>query len=199
MRLSPVLCLLSASCLGLHVGYAINAKTMQAATWLLIGGVTLATCAFLMRLRTFALWTTGIQWCVLWGTISLLIGHFQVYATAIACFPLLYVLLQLAHQDGVLKYDTQHVSFEWSRAAFYGGMRAGSVWVFRMALSNRDTADWAARLLPLSFASIETIVMSILGNGGSYTFSPTSVDFVVYATLKTASFAALPYLEDTVR
>lgn len=137
----------------------------------------------------------GILYPVLWGTLASLTGTFAEYATAFACAPLLLYPLSVAHRrGGLLRYDPDTASFVLSRASLYAALRAASrLLQDAPPLHLRPSL---ARLLPLAAATAETGGMLLWSSSSSYTFSSHSLQFAVYATLKSAVFVTLPVLEE---
>lgn len=139
-------------------------------------------------------WTSnGVQWTVLVGGTAAALDVFETFAIAVTVLPLLLLFIHTARARGVVKYDSETPRFVVSRSAAYGLVRCtGALLVRHTALPAK-----VALLLPLAVSLAETGAM-VVCRSRAYAFAVDSVDFAVYAVLKSALFLALPLLEEAL-
>lgn len=140
-------------------------------------------------------WTSnGVQWTVLVGGVAVAVDVFETFAIAVTVLPLLLLFIHTAKARGVVTYDSETPRFVVSRSAAYGLVRCtGTLLVRYTAMPEK-----IALLLPLAVSLVETGAM-IATRSRAYVFAVDSVEFVVYAVLKSALFVALPLLEEALR
>jgi len=169
------------------------------ASWALLPAVGASLLAF--AVLSFPPWRAtdllgfGVHYVLLGGAVAWAVEVFEVYAVAFAVAPLVLYPLYLSHQRGLLRYRPDTAHFVLSRGALYATLRS-----FGAVLVARTSAPAAAaRLLPVTLATLETMAMAWWPtSSSSYEFVPRSVPFVVYSVLKTAAFLALPVLEEAL-
>ena len=185
-----------------HVAYEIvrtlKGGSQGGGSWaVLTGASAVSILAFSIRLggSPWSDWLTGYPHYVALAVAgSWLAGQAAEFTVAFVFTLFVMYPLRVAHRRGLVKYDINSPSISITHSVFYGVVRATSA-----ALT-----DYAGVPLTISrqfvfyIATLETVGMIAFDNRGSYAFPARSHDFLVYSSLKSCVFLALPYAEELI-
>jgi hypothetical protein len=127
------------------------------------------------------------------AVVAVVLDVFDVFATAYTFATLILVWIYAIGTLDLVNYDERAQHFLLTRSTSYAVLRASTELLVRRASFPRRVT----RCVPFVVASLETGGMFVYRTN-SYRFSVRSMEFAVYATLKSVVFLSLPLVEEWV-